>query len=145
MSRFGQTDAIFLTKKAPNIDQLNEKLTKILKYYHEYPSRYRMFIWKTILRLPENYEAYASFVERGTHPAFLNLTKKYPLKSQKSIRLLERTLSALAHWSPIFADCDYLPLMIFPFVKLFENNQVTCFEMIATLICKKLVKIKTYA
>ena len=81
-----------------------------------------MFIWKTLLKLPENYESYASLIERGIHPAFVDLAKKYPVKSQKCIRLLERTLSALAHWSPVFAETDYLPLLIFPFVKLFQNN-----------------------
>ena len=91
-----------------------------------------MFIWKLLLKLPENYESYAAFVERGTHPAYATLQKKYPLKSQKCVRLLERTLSALAHWSPLLAECDYLPLLIFPFVKLFQNNQVTCFEIVAT-------------
>ena len=89
-----------------------------------------------LLKLPENYESYASLIERGTHPAYADLASKYPVKSQKCIRLLERTLSALAHWSPIFAECDYLPLLIFPFVKLFQNNQVICFEIVATLISK---------
>lgn len=122
------------TQNLLNNSQISLKLAKILKCYNEYPARYRMFIWKTLLKLPENYESYASLVERGTHPAFLDLAKKYPLKSQKCIRLLERTLSALAHWSSIFAECDYLPLLIFPFVKLFQNNQVVCFEIVATLI-----------
>uniref|UniRef100_A0A2K6NBM6 TBC1 domain family member 31 n=1 Tax=Rhinopithecus roxellana TaxID=61622 RepID=A0A2K6NBM6_RHIRO len=45
-----------------------------------------------------------------------------------------RTLSALAHWSVIFSDTPYLPLLAFPFVKLFQNNQLICFEVIATLI-----------
>ena len=94
-----------------------------------------MFIWKTLLKLPENYESYASLIERGIHPAFVDLIKKYPVKSQKCIRLLERTLSALAHWSPVFAEADYLPLLIFPFVKLFQNNQVVCFEIVASLLC----------
>ncbi len=93
-----------------------------------------MFIWKMLLKLPENYDSYASLVERGSHPAYTNLAQKYPVKSQKCIRLLERTLSALAHWSPIFSECDYLPLLVFPFVKLFQNNQVICFEVCATLI-----------
>lgn len=93
-----------------------------------------MFIWKMLLKLPENYDSYAALIGRGTHPAFANLSRKYPVKSQKCTRLLERTLSALAHWSPIFAECDYLPLLIFPFVKLFQNNQVICFEVVASLL-----------
>lgn len=124
-----------------NNDKIHGKLIKILKCYNEYPARYRMFIWKMLLKLPENYDSYASFIERGTHPAYVDLSKKYPLKSQKCIRLLERTLSALAHWSPIFAECEYLPLFIFPFVKLFQNNQVLCFEIVATLISKLNIKL----
>jgi hypothetical protein len=65
------------------------KIFKLLKCFHEYPARYRMFIWKIILKLPENYESYAQLVKKGIHPSFLNLDKKYPLKDQKSIRLLQ--------------------------------------------------------
>lgn len=50
--------------------------------------------------------------------------------------LISRTLSALAHWSAIFSDTPYLPLLAFPFVKLFQNNQLICFEVVATLISK---------
>jgi hypothetical protein len=98
-----------------------------------------------LLRFTENYDSYASLIEQGTHKAYVDLAKKYPVKSQKCIRLLERTLSALAHWSPIFAECDYLPLLIFPFIKLFQNNQVICFEIIATLISKSVFLIGIYS
>lgn len=47
---------------------------------------------------------------------------------------LSRTLSALAHWAAIFGEVDYLALLSFPFVKLFQNNQLICFEMIATIL-----------
>ncbi|RMC14922.1 hypothetical protein DUI87_07099 [Hirundo rustica rustica] len=45
-----------------------------------------------------------------------------------------KTLSALAHWSAIFAETPYLPLLAFPFVKLFQNNQLICFEVVATVV-----------
>lgn len=70
--------------------QIYSKLLNILNYYKEYPSRYRMFIWKILLRLPENYQVYSSFVERGLHPQFKDLAGKYPIKSQKCIRLMEK-------------------------------------------------------
>ncbi|KAH0617463.1 hypothetical protein JD844_015718 [Phrynosoma platyrhinos] len=47
---------------------------------------------------------------------------------------VKRTLSALAHWSTIFGELPYLPLLAFPFVKLFQNNQLICFEVVATVI-----------
>lgn len=48
-----------------------------------------------------------------------------------------RTLSALAHWSAIFAETPYIPLLAFPFVKLFQNNQLVCFEVVATVVGKQ--------
>ncbi|XP_075405425.1 TBC1 domain family member 31 [Tenrec ecaudatus] len=116
-------------------DGLNRKRLQILlKGYGEYPTKYRMFIWRSLLQLPENHTAFSSLVDKGVHVAFLNLQKKYPIKSRKLLRVLQRTLSALANWSTIFSDTPYLPLLTFPFVKLFQNNQLICFEVVATLI-----------
>ncbi|XP_013363374.1 PREDICTED: TBC1 domain family member 31 isoform X2 [Chinchilla lanigera] len=122
-------------KESELSDGLNKKRLQILlKGYGEYPTKYRMFIWRSLLQLPENHTAFSSLIDKGTHVAFLNLQKKYPIKSRKLLRVLQRTLSALAHWSAIFSDTPYLPLLAFPFVKLFQNNQLICFEVVATLI-----------
>lgn len=47
---------------------------------------------------------------------------------------MNRVLSALAHWAAIFGEVEYLPLVAFPFVKLFQNNPMLCFEVVATVI-----------
>nr|KAF6426923.1 TBC1 domain family member 31 [Molossus molossus] len=107
----------FENKENELSDGLNKKRLQILlKGYGEYPTKY------------------SSLVDKGVHVAFLNLQRKYPIKSRKLLRVLQRTLSALAHWSAIFGDTPYLPLLAFPFVKLFQNNQLICFEVVATLI-----------
>ncbi|XP_013005426.2 TBC1 domain family member 31 isoform X1 [Cavia porcellus] len=125
----------FENKENEMSDGLNKKRLQILvKGYGEYPTKYRMFIWRSLLQLPENHTAFSSLMDKGTHVAFLNLQEKYPIKSRKLLRVLQRTLSALAHWSAIFSDTPYLPLLAFPFVKLFQNNQLICFEVVATLI-----------
>ncbi|XP_030875223.1 TBC1 domain family member 31 isoform X6 [Leptonychotes weddellii] len=125
----------FENKENELSDGLNKKrLQVLLKGYGEYPMKYRMFIWRSLLQLPENHTAFSSLEDKGVHVAFLNLQKKYPIKSGKLLRVLQRTLSALAHWSAIFSDTPYLPLLAFPFVKLFQNNQLICFEVVATLI-----------
>lgn len=49
-----------------------------------------------------------------------------------------RVLSALSHWASIFGEAEYLPLLAFPFVKLFQNNSLLCFEMVATVLGKPL-------
>ncbi|XP_069477672.1 TBC1 domain family member 31 isoform X2 [Ambystoma mexicanum] len=116
-------------------DGLNKnRLQALLKGFGEYPTKYRMFIWRSLLRLPENHTAFSSLIDKGTHPAYLHLHEEYPIKSRKLSRVLQRTLSALSHWSTIFGETRYLPLLAFPFVKLFQNNQLICFEVIATVI-----------
>ncbi|XP_041376206.1 TBC1 domain family member 31-like [Gigantopelta aegis] len=111
-----------------------DKLCNILKGYGEYPAKYRMFIWRSVLHLPENHAAYGALVDKGSHPAYSKLHEVYPIKSRKLLRVLQRILSALAHWSPIFGETQYLPTLAFPFVKLFQNNHLVCFEIIATLL-----------
>ncbi|XP_073535959.1 TBC1 domain family member 31 isoform X2 [Phyllobates terribilis] len=111
-----------------------QRLRAILKGFGEYPAKYRMFIWRSLLHLPENHAAFSSLTDKGTHAQYLLLHQEYPLKSTKLLRVLQRTLSTLAHWSSIFGETKYLPLLAFPFVKLFQNNQLICFEVVATVI-----------
>ncbi|NXQ40950.1 TBC31 protein, partial [Catharus fuscescens] len=114
---------------------LNKKrLQALLKGFGEYPAKYRMFVWRSLLQLPENHLAFSSLIDRGIHSAFINIHKEYPIKSRKLLRVLQRTLSCLAHWSAIFAETPYMPLLAFPFVKVFQNNQLICFEVVATVV-----------
>ncbi|XP_068592005.1 TBC1 domain family member 31 [Cebidichthys violaceus] len=114
---------------------LNKKrLVSMLKAFGEYPAKYRMFVWRSLLCLPENHAAYSSLTDKGLHSAYLALHEKYPIKSHKLQRGLQRVLSALAHWAAIFGEVEYLPLVAFPFVKLFQNNPMLCFEVVATVI-----------
>ncbi|NXE25121.1 TBC31 protein, partial [Ardeotis kori] len=114
---------------------LNKKrLQALLKGFGEYPAKYRMFVWRSLLQLPENHLAFSSLLDKGTHSAFVNIQNDYPIKSRKLMRVLQRTLSALAHWSAIFAETPYIALLAFPFVKLFQNNQLICFEVVATVV-----------
>ncbi|XP_068094082.1 TBC1 domain family member 31 [Hyperolius riggenbachi] len=111
-----------------------QRLQALLKGFGEYPTKYRMFIWRSLLQLPENHAAFSSLTDKGTHCQYLQLHQEYPIKSRKLLRVLQRTLSALAHWSAIFGETKYLPLLAFPFVKLFQNNQLICFEVVSTVI-----------
>ncbi|KAJ8013220.1 hypothetical protein DPEC_G00051010 [Dallia pectoralis] len=116
-------------------DGLNQKrLVALLKAFGEYPAKYRMFVWRSLLRLPENHAAFSSLTDKGLHSAYLRIQERYPIKSQKLQRGLQRVLSALAHWAAIFGETEYLPLVAFPFVKLFQNNPLLCFEVVATII-----------
>jgi hypothetical protein len=50
----------------------------------------RAFIWRCLLRLPENHAAYAALVEKGGHSTFAKLQEQYPLKSRKLLRIMQR-------------------------------------------------------
>ena len=50
----------------------------------------RMFIWRSLLKLPENHSAFSSLVDKGTHNAFARLHEEYPIKSRKLLRVLQR-------------------------------------------------------
>ncbi|KAM6457750.1 TBC1 domain family member 31 isoform 1-T1 [Liasis olivaceus] len=130
-----QLDVSYEDKENELPEGLNKKrLQALLKGFGEYPAKYRMFIWRSLLRLPENHLAFNSLLDKGTHSAFVHLQNEYPIKSRKLLRVLQRTLSALTHWSAIFGEMHYIPLLAFPFVKLFQNNQLICFEVVATII-----------
>ena len=75
----------------PLVRTLNtDRLKTILRGYGQYPEKYRLFIWRSLLQLPENHAAYASLADRGTHDAYIMLHKQYPIKSRKLLRVLQR-------------------------------------------------------
>lgn len=110
------------------------RLRTLLKEYGKFPAKHRPFIWRYLLQLPENTEAYKVLARKGTHPSFANLAEKYPIKSSTLFRTLQRTCSALAFWSELFGETPYLPLLAFPFVKIFQENKLQAFEVVATVL-----------
>lgn len=52
----------------------------------------RLFIWRSILRLPENHVSFSILIDKGTHNAFARLHENYPIKSRRLLRSLERWL-----------------------------------------------------
>lgn len=122
------------------ISLMGPRLAKYLAHFRSYPNEYRTLIWRFLLRTPENRDAYESLMDRGINPSLKHFRKEYPLKSERLLKSMERTLSALSYWSPIFEQVSYLPQLIFPFVKLFLNDQFSGFEVIATTLlnwCQK--------
>ena len=78
---------------ARELDQ--RKLVAVLKAYGEYPAKYRAFIWRSLLQLPGNHASYSSLMERGTHSAYANLHRVYPIRSQRLGRVLQRLAFSL--------------------------------------------------
>jgi len=95
-----------------------------------FPADQRIHVWKFLLELPINNKAFNALISKGIHPKFENFFEQYP-RSELSIKVQE-TLSCLAFYNEAFTQVGFLPDMIFPFVKVFGENEIICFEIILT-------------
>jgi hypothetical protein len=68
----------------------DDKLKEIVLGFGQYPEKYRTYIWKHLLRLPENQGSLKTLVLRGTHSAFAHVHETYPIKSRKLLRILQK-------------------------------------------------------
>jgi len=69
------------------------RLRRVVRWFGEYPETYRLFIWRSILQVPENHAAFKSLHDKGTHIAYAALQERYPVKSAKLLRVMERQVS----------------------------------------------------
>jgi hypothetical protein len=110
------------------IEVNRKRLQNSLDCNGKYPAKYRLLVWRFLLRLPKNDDAFKALVAKGPHPAYLKLREQYPLKNQRQLRRLHRILSAIAFWCPAFGEVSYLPAIVYPFVKIYRENDVAAFE-----------------
>lgn len=129
------TSLFQLARLTENETQVNTKrLESLLVTYGVYPEKYRLIIWKFLLQLPENNDAFVSLMSRGSHAAFVSLHEKYPIQSQLLFRRLLRVVSAIANWSPVFGEVPYLPALVFPFVKVCATDDLAAFEICVSVL-----------
>jgi hypothetical protein len=106
----------------------------MLRQFGEFPKKYRNLTWKYLLQLPLNKKAFQGLIDKGVHPAFKTLHKRFPVDSYRFYNKLVRILSAIGHWSPIFIEVEYLPQIVFPFLKIIPNDDLFVFELLMSLI-----------
>ncbi|KAL4510153.1 hypothetical protein ABPG72_010346 [Tetrahymena utriculariae] len=111
-----------------------EKLREFLSRFGYFPEKHRVIVWNYLLKLPTNYEAFDNLARKGLHPNYLNLKSTFPIQSDKLYYRTQRILSCLAHYCPVFAQLDYMPAFVFPFVKLLGTNETFCFEVILSFL-----------
>jgi len=107
-----------------------DKLNNILRNFNEFPVKYRTMIWRFMLQLPLNKSSFESYLKKGIHPVFSNLDERFPIKSSYKFNKLVRLLSALANWCPVFAEIDYLPKLVYPFIWIIKNDDLVLFETV---------------
>ncbi|CAI5715652.1 unnamed protein product [Peronospora destructor] len=105
-----------------------KRLVGFLKCNGMYPKKYRVIVWRFLLRLPKNEEAFRLLVAKGKHSVFTRLKDDYPLQDGRVFRRLHRILSAIVNWCPAFGEVSYLPAVVYPFVKIFRENDLAAFE-----------------
>lgn len=112
-----------------------DKLKLILKEFGQYPEMYRTKIWEELLQLPNNIDQYNSIIDHVTDAiAFDNLYEMYPMVQKPLLKNLKKLLNNLITWCPFFANVSYLPILVFPFVKVFHNKPIACFEAMCTIL-----------
>lgn len=116
-----------------------QRLRTILQEFGEYPAEYRPIIWRSLLKLPSNANAFTELLKKGTHPCVQRLHEIYPLRDTKAMKHMKKIMSCLAHWSRVFSmpvdwQANFLPSFVFPFVKYMPKNSLLAFEAIATIL-----------
>lgn len=79
-------------------------------------------------------EAFSNLFNKGVHQAFEKLDDRFPLRSDTLQKRLKSVCSAIAHWSPVFGEVEYLPTIVFPFVLLFKGDDLAAFEASISLL-----------
>ena len=124
-----------LVKSSSAHRKVNERKLRIfLKKHGQFPSKHRAVVWRFLLRLPENEEAFADLCMRGTHPGFEHLHDMYPVKDRRVFRRLQDVCSRITYWSPVYGEVDYLPQLVFPFVVLFGSDEMSTLEAVMTVL-----------
>ena len=80
------------------------------------------------------HQVFTNLVSKGIHSAFKNLSSCYPLRDHRLLLRLEHILSALAYWCPFLSEVSFLPSLVFPFVRIFESDELSCFETFVTFL-----------
>ncbi|XP_033336407.2 TBC1 domain family member 31 [Megalopta genalis] len=118
-----------------------ERLIPILKEFGEYPEKYRLLIWSTILELPGNRSAYCTLANEAANvhysPKFL---KNYSLANRSKQILLTTTMNCLIQWCPLLSQCSFLPKLVFPFLMVSQKDPLLGFEFIISILlnyCQK--------
>lgn len=106
----------------------------MLQQFGQFPDKYRMLTWRYLLDLPLNKEAFQGLLSCGIHPSFKSLSKRIFVESTRLYNKLVRIMSALANWSPIFAEVEYLPAIVLSLLKIIPNDDLYALELIMSLI-----------
>jgi len=112
----------------------SSSLKDVLDTHYCFPSDNRTILWRFLLHLPMNEDQYVILATQEMHPVAKNLSQTLPIKYSTVASHLSRILSCLYYFHPPLAECDWLPSLVFPFLKIFQRDSLITFEIIVTII-----------
>tara|TARA_B110000090_G_C13053639_1_gene320540 strand:- start:155 stop:508 length:354 start_codon:yes stop_codon:yes gene_type:complete len=113
------------------------KLEDFLDAHGEFPSRYRPLIWRFLLQLPENMDAYENVQLSSTGTsvsamaainAYVDLETTYPLRDGIALDKLKTICTRMASWAPVLQECSYLPTLMFPLTVVYGGDDMAALE-----------------
>ncbi|EDW08566.2 TBC1 domain family member 31 isoform X1 [Drosophila mojavensis] len=111
-----------------------ERLEAMLAEYGFYPEKYRFIIWSVLLELPSNTAQFQALLKHGQPQVVKQRAAKIKVKSDAQRRAVIKVWSCLAHWCKVFGHTDFMPDLIYPFVKQMTKNSLVVFELLVTLL-----------
>lgn len=115
-----------------------KKLKEYLKSScdYGYPEEYRNVIWCVLLQLPVNKDNFLHLKCQKESKVARNFAKclsniDMPREEAKNLGDL---IAHLSNWSPLFKQVEFIPGIVYPFIKVFPNSQLLTFEIVATIL-----------
>lgn len=134
VNKDAKTQPQFYPKNLNFSELTPQKLRKFLDEFKRFPSKNRALIWKILLSLPNNEKSFSKLHKKPIHPGISSLKNNFPIENQSIYNNLQKILSNLGYHCTLFPEIDFFPAMIFPFVKILEDNQILCFEVILSFL-----------
>jgi hypothetical protein len=111
------------------------RLLPILGEFSEYPEKYRLMMWKTLLKLPDDCDSFAILLRQELISNVASYDKSFsPPLDSKTLGNLKQIISCIVHWTPVFERVKYLPKFVMPFVRMSKGDLLFAFELITTLL-----------
>ncbi|KAH8320802.1 hypothetical protein KR067_010137, partial [Drosophila pandora] len=111
-----------------------KRLQAMLREYGCYPEKYRFIIWTSLLDLPCNGSQFQELIKLGVPLMVRKQANKLKIRNDAQRRAVIKVWACLSQWCNVLAHADFMPHLIFPFVKQLPKNGLVSFELLATLV-----------
>ncbi|MES1905606.1 MAG: hypothetical protein MHPSP_002700, partial [Paramarteilia canceri] len=123
-----------IKKKTKAIIINKSHIKGIIKEFGSIPDKFRLFVWKNLLKLPENKLLFKSLQKS----IIKNQNIYAKTESRKHNKFLcskiGKVLDTLKQWAKITAEFDFLPIWVEFLSNIYECNFILCFETVVSIL-----------